>query len=752
MMTSMELLHPAWVARVGWVLVHFVWQGALLAGVWALLRWFLLRRAAGARYLAACGVLFLMAVAPVVTWVRLGPAVDSAGPRTARAETPPTGAQAMVDRFDWPFGSAVSLPGASIWATNLERGMGWLVACWALGVGGLSIRLLRGWRIVDRLGRSAVTPPEAAWRHRLEELRGRLRVSRPVQLLQSAWVEVPTVAGWLRPVILLPASSLAGLSPGQLELVLAHELAHIRRWDDWVNLGQVLLETLLFYHPGVWWVSRCIREEREFCCDDLAVEACGDRLAYAEALTALEILRGEWPALLMAATGGSLLHRVRRVLGLPGRQEGYRPPGNALLGAGLVLLAAGVACLALSPVRYQAVARVVVLREPEVQARDPRVAVFDPYFIQTECERLKSRRLLADVATKMSLADRWGVPGGPGTIATERAVSRLQRMIDVGQIRSTSLVEIRVASREADEAAAIANALAEAYRAERVALKKRGPEAGLARLRERLQEQEGSVRALQDRVQDLRRDPGLSDALAEAGAKPSGGGDGGAVRRLEAERVRVQAQRSGSAALLEQLRELNVRGDPGTAAALLEAVPNAESSRLLVEIWLVEAQLARERVASSEDHPNVRGLEAMRADLQQKLKTRLDAMLRGLEVKLAAQKAEAESLTQAVDEAKRREADSAARSGPYLQAQRDLAETQKIRDAILLRLLQETVDVNIPTESGVEIVDRAEPPWRRVRLWHLPGLALCGLGILLALAGLIQKRKGRPGAMVTAPA
>ena len=105
-------------------------------------------------------------------------------------------------------------------------------------------------------------------------------------------VRVPTIVGCLRPVILLPASVVTGLPASHLDAVLAHELAHVRRHDYLVNVLQSLVETLLFYHPAVWWCSRQIRIEREHCCDDLVVEACGDRVVYAHALAQLEELRG----------------------------------------------------------------------------------------------------------------------------------------------------------------------------------------------------------------------------------------------------------------------------------------------------------------------------------------------------------------------------------------------------------------------------------------------------------------------------
>src|SRR5205085_6589248 len=119
------------------------------------------------------------------------------------------------------------------------------------------------------------------------------------RLCRSALVEVPTAIGFMKPVILLPASTLTGLAPAQIEAILAHELAHIRRHDYFVNLLQSVIETLLFYHPAVWWVSRRVREERELCCDDLAVRASGDAIAYARALSELERLKGEGVTLAM---------------------------------------------------------------------------------------------------------------------------------------------------------------------------------------------------------------------------------------------------------------------------------------------------------------------------------------------------------------------------------------------------------------------------------------------------------------------
>ena len=148
-----------------------------------------------------------------------------------------------------------------------------------------------------------------------------------VEILESAAVAVPTLVGWVKPVVLLPAAALAGLTAVQLEAILAHELAHVRRHDYLVNLLQSIVETLLFYHPAVWWVSAEVRAEREHCCDDLAIAVCGDRLVYVSALAELTSIERQVFAL--AATDGSLLTRVRRILGQPAPARRELPPSWA---------------------------------------------------------------------------------------------------------------------------------------------------------------------------------------------------------------------------------------------------------------------------------------------------------------------------------------------------------------------------------------------------------------------------------------
>jgi uncharacterized protein (TIGR03435 family) len=227
---------------------------------------------------------------------------------------------------------------------DLTSSMPWVVTIWLSGVALLLARLAGGcWRI-RRLHRAAFFEPVSDWQVTADRIARRLRLPRPVFIVDSERVDTPTVIGWLKPVILLPVAAMANLAPAQVEAILAHELAHIRRHDFLVNGLQTLAETFLFYHPAVWWLSSCIRAEREHCCDDVAVEVCGDPVTYAEALTELAAWSVARPRLLVAATGGSLLARVRRLLAVPA-DHGTRSSSAMLIGGltlGLVIAAGSV--------------------------------------------------------------------------------------------------------------------------------------------------------------------------------------------------------------------------------------------------------------------------------------------------------------------------------------------------------------------------------------------------------------------------
>ena len=304
---------------VGLALVEFLWQGALI-GVLTVAALTMLRSASSqARYLVACVGLLSMLAAPAATVIRQQYGASSPisffSLQSARA-----GLTASSSRLH------NELPGPQASSSEWTRGVdSWLPAILGLWIGGvafLSLRLIRDWLAVETLRRSAVDQVPESWVAKLQTIRRALGIVGPVRIAQSLSVRVPTVVGWMRPLILLPASAFAGLSPFQFEAILAHELAHIRRHDYLVNIAQNVVETLLFYHPAVWWVSKRVRVEREHCCDEVAVAFCGDRVAYAGALANLEDLRSRSLTLAMPATGGHLLARIQRVLRTPSQADG----------------------------------------------------------------------------------------------------------------------------------------------------------------------------------------------------------------------------------------------------------------------------------------------------------------------------------------------------------------------------------------------------------------------------------------------
>lgn len=304
-------------------LLHFVWQGPLVAFLLWVTLTTLRRGSARLRYFVSCAALAIMVALPEITaWL-----VYRA---SGAAASPANRAVLVSDSFGpatWP---AAASP--SMWMAALEA---WALPLWCAGVLIFAGRLILSSRHVARLRREGGAA-EAPLLETVIRLARRMSIRRPVGVLISSVADSPSVAGWLRPVILLPAASLLNLSVEQLEAVLAHELAHIRRHDYLVNVLQTLAETLFFYQPAVWWVSSCVRNERELCCDDLAVEICGDPVGYARALTKLERLRAISPELALSSTGGPLLRRIQRLTGMVEEQPPSRLPAVLALSLALI--------------------------------------------------------------------------------------------------------------------------------------------------------------------------------------------------------------------------------------------------------------------------------------------------------------------------------------------------------------------------------------------------------------------------------
>jgi len=398
-MNAIQILAAqAWVERLGLTLLHFVWQGTIVVTMYAVVRkWGARTLGPSGRYFLACGVLTAMAIIPIVTWMLLpvqkSAAVTFSAPLSApRADSVPT----------IPF----LLP-SEVYAAPHGHFLSWVVVFWMTGATAFSLRLLSGWILAQRFRHRRVRAASLEWQRRLDRLKACISVTRPVRLLVSGLIDAPGSLGWLRPIVLVPAGALAGLPCAQMEALLLHELAHIRRHDYLVHILQSVVETVLFYHPGVWWVSGHMRTDRELCCDDIAVSITGDAVVYARALAEFDSARFIQPAV-VAANSGSVAKRIARLLG-QSSTSGHATSVTATVQA-LVLLAIGA---------WAVFAQTAIPPQFEVASIKPS---FSDMVMNV---RPLPGRLTADATLQVLMQYAYGVApfqvvGGPGWLTSER--------------------------------------------------------------------------------------------------------------------------------------------------------------------------------------------------------------------------------------------------------------------------------------------------------------------------------------------
>ena len=314
---------------IGWAIIHSLWQGGLIALVAAGLLAAARNSKPNVRYAISLVALSSMLVLPIATAMRtsnidagitgspesftLASDVSSSSSETPSATDEPASIVPSAPL-------SVVAPVAStftrdVLTRSIETALPWLVVAWLVGLLVASGRLIGGFVRTRRVTRRATSPTSRALEIRIVKLCSVLGIFRVIRALESKAIDVPLVIGAIRPVVVVPVSLISGLTPLQLDMLLAHELAHVRRHDYLVNLMQTIAETLLFYHPAARWISDRAREEREHCCDDIAIAACGvDASQYTSTLLALEESRSESFGLAAAATGGSLLRRAQRLM------------------------------------------------------------------------------------------------------------------------------------------------------------------------------------------------------------------------------------------------------------------------------------------------------------------------------------------------------------------------------------------------------------------------------------------------------
>ena len=324
------------IETLGWTLLHSIWQIALIALILFLALKILRGFSANLRYLAAVFSLVFAVVLPVATFVEFN---KNAAPNLSQKAISINQDDGIGDRLAPPpenFSSSATsfAPTAKSQKTgflaaienlqkfggeNLSAVLPFIVALWLLGVMFFAFRLVGGaWQL--RVYRTReISAPDGEWQKKFVALCRQLKITQPVKFLQSNLIETPVVIGWLKPVVLVPASVFLQISSEELETIIAHELVHVRRGDALVNFAQSFVEVLFFYHPCVWWISAVIRREREFAADEAVIEIMENaHIAYANALANLEEIRHltkrTAPSVLVAANGGNLMQRIQRIL------------------------------------------------------------------------------------------------------------------------------------------------------------------------------------------------------------------------------------------------------------------------------------------------------------------------------------------------------------------------------------------------------------------------------------------------------
>ncbi|MEM6628469.1 MAG: M56 family metallopeptidase [Bacteroidota bacterium] len=326
-----NLIHHPITEALGWTLIHSLWQITLIALIYRLILWFPIFRKAQFRYVIGMALLTLALVFPLITYFRVyePPLVVTLAQNSAELAIPlepqgPTSGELLLltDTQSNLGGQELSLTESlTRFLAQFEPFLSPLVLGWALGVLLMSVRWIGSWFYLREMRREGLLAVEDSWETRFQEWAQQMRIRRPVQLFYSQKVSEPLTLGHLRPLVLIPLGLLSQQSPQQIEALLLHELAHIRRYDYAWNILQSWIEILFFFHPAIWWLNQEIRESREHCCDDAAIAVSQDPLSYAQALTQLQLQLVKHPKtqLTMSASGNTpnFTQRIYRILGQP---------------------------------------------------------------------------------------------------------------------------------------------------------------------------------------------------------------------------------------------------------------------------------------------------------------------------------------------------------------------------------------------------------------------------------------------------
>ncbi len=321
------------VEAFGWMILHSLWQGAIISVILGLMMIATRKFSAKSRYFIAIVAMLFMPGTAIYTFVRhYTPerAVETVQLSAVRTETAITDVSIeMAEKETSSVTQPAAEKGISVKIRSYRKyfyqNIPLIVTLWLLGMLVFALKFLGGLAYTQRLKHYRVESVSDKWQQTFSRLAEMLKLNKAVRILQSTLVKVPMVVGYFKPVVLIPVSAFTGLSPKQLEIIILHELAHIVRRDYIINILQSVVEIIFFYHPAVWWMSKIVRAEREHCCDDIAIEKSGDSVNYARALANIQeqILVNENLAMAIGGSSNNLIKRIKRLLNQPNMKTNF---------------------------------------------------------------------------------------------------------------------------------------------------------------------------------------------------------------------------------------------------------------------------------------------------------------------------------------------------------------------------------------------------------------------------------------------
>ena len=362
---------------------------------------------------------------------------------------------------------------------------------------------------------------------------------------------------------------------------------------------------------------------------------------------------------------------------------------------------------------------------------------FDPYWVQTEFEKIQSKLILYQVITNLDLKRKWGEKFKEGELPTDTTFKLLKRVVQVDQSRNTSLIEIKALSEDASEAAVIVNKIAEIYRDTRLRQWAERSAGGLVKLEEEMAKQIDSVSNLQAEVDGLKTTLGITDIEAQQGGisptlEPE------TLRKMEAARIEASAEYARQQTMFSILTNYS---KAELKRAIATATQDTLIQRLLEDHSLQEARLAQLTNTLGMSHADVRGIRDMISVLDHQIDERLIGIVDGLRGNLASKKSYLDQVTLEVWHAKSNDIHQAVLRRPYISKKRELENLLFLRERLYARIMQEKVDASLPKNGIVEIIDRAEADYRPVKPNKVLNIVLgviVGLAIGIGLAFFIE--------------